>query len=118
MMTRLTAALILLATPALADDCRWGGSPYSTANVTPDGQGGAVIELHNRMTPRNPHDAPCHVPWGDGEIVIEWHHGPGMLPDDALVSPPEGYVAVPPLVTIEEDDSATVRVVPWDGLSG
>lgn len=115
---RLAAAMILAASPAMADDCRWGGPPYSTANVSPDGDGGAVVHFENRMTPFSPHDAPCVVPFGGGEMVIEWHHGPGMLPDDGMVSPPEGFVAIPPVVTIEEEDSGVIRVVPWDGLSG
>jgi hypothetical protein len=117
-MTRLAIALCAAAAPALADDCRWGGAPYSTANVAPDGEGGAVITFWNGLTPPNPFDAPCHVPFGEGEIVIEWEHGPGMLPDTGFVTPPEGYIAIPPYVVIEEEDTGTVRIVPFDGVMG
>ena len=62
-------------------------------------------------------------PWTEGDMTaggITVHlsvlHGPDDVPDTFTLTPPEGFVAVPPVLVLDEDTRGVVRVMPWLGF--
>jgi hypothetical protein len=42
-------------------------------------------------------------------------HGPGDKPDTMTVTPPEGYIAVPPSVTVPEGETRVITIYSGEG---
>ena len=91
----------------------WGGSSATLAH----GEGDAIaqVECVNRLTKGR--DTFLHFTLDlDGlSVAVTVEQGGGDIPDRYTVTPPAGYVAVPPSVTVAENDSATILIFLSDG---
>lgn len=109
---RAALALCLIASPALA------GASYTVT--------GREGDLRLTLAPC---DAPCvaevridnalvfgangfaRLDMGDMWVRVELAQQPERAPDTFEIQPPEGFIAIPPSIVVEDDASATVRIV-------
>jgi hypothetical protein len=110
----LACALVLAGTfsAEAQDSVSWGEGVTFDVHLVPKDGPGHVADLVgvNRMT------------FGVGEVTqavlsiegltvtVTVYHGPGMAPDRMSVIVPDGYLAVPEWVDIEENATATIRI--------
>ena len=106
-MGKLATALYgLLCAPAMA--CDLDGS-YADAQRTLHG---AEVYLQNNLAQSHHSSVQCVFAMPPhGAITVIWTHRPGDEPDDALIIPPPGYVAIPPEVTLDEGAGKRVLIV-------
>lgn len=121
MQELVRAALIislLWATPLLALDIKyelWRYRPGgSEVVIRPTREPGAVAEIHFRNT------------WGDTyrrvthDIELQGHNIQvllgGPMPDTIWVTPPEGYIAVPPEATTPDGTSTVILIYPLSAI--
>lgn len=104
---RATAAVAvssLMATAALSDEYRFGGSL-----LTFDG---TAVTFDNGDTGRA-HPADFHVDMTNGltvRVVIMQQANPA--PDTIHVIPPAGYIAIPDMLTVEEGAQGVIVIYP------
>lgn len=106
---------LLLALPAQAQDAAyWGGTGCVLVPV--EGQAHiAEARCINLLT--------GYQPWTEADITaggltvhLSVLHGPDRVPDQFVVTPPDGFVAVPPVLVLDEDQTGVVRIIPWLGF--
>lgn len=115
-MTRLAilASLVLTLPAAAQDTASWGGTGCTLVPVTGE-EYVAVVNCTNRLT--------HYQPWTEGDMTaagmtvhLSVLHGPAEIPDTFTITPPSGFVAVPPVLVLDEDTRGAVRVMPWLGF--
>ena len=110
-------ALALSALPGAAETVHsWGVSPSSSATLAPGtGIVVAMVLCVNRLT--NGHDSllvfSLDLHGFTVEVTVD--HGDHTYPDIFAVTPPEGYIAVPPSVSVEEGETAVILIFAADG---
>ena len=90
----------------------WGIGPFFTvmgAPVDADPHIANVV-IVNQQTHSHPAHTEGVITIGDVEIGVRVHHTPLGDPDDVWITVPEGYVAVPPHVVVDEGDDVTVKI--------
>jgi hypothetical protein len=112
-MIRPFAVLCLLASPALADDTAYCGE--SVAALRP-GVGDAVAEviILNRYSAA-PTDCQSDISLHGLNVVIQFANQPGRTPDAVRVIVPSGFFAIPPEVTLEEDEQGVIEIFAIEG---
>lgn len=50
-------------------------------------------------------------------VTLTFEHGPAMDPDTIYIEPPAGYIAVPPVLTVEENRTGTALIYPLGEVS-
>lgn len=121
-MIRLALALSILAGPALADErAWWGSSPDPDKNTSAtlalaDAPAVATVTIRNRLTAGHGDqtEALLFIPGMSASIIVE--HGPGDAPDRVWVTPPEGFIAVPPVIDVPEGADAVVTIYSAEGV--
>jgi len=103
-----TIIFIFLNTALDAAVHRWG-----TASVEFDG---VFVTLNNELTTGGDLDFNVDMTEGDVTIKVVVMQGQGDTPDTMYVIPPEGYIAIPEMVTVEETEKGTIMVV-QEGMS-
>lgn len=106
---------LLLALPASAQSVAdFGGTGCRLIPVEGQSQVADVI-CHNAVT--------SGEAWSEGAMVagslvvgLTISHGPGDVPDIFTIIPPEGYVAIPGLLSIAEKADGVAAIVPWLGF--
>ncbi len=114
-MKALIAAALLLATPAFAaPSYNWGGS--SATLVMGPGVPVATVICNNRMTsgPGQGEDFTLSV--GAFEVQVSVWQEWGDVPDRYTVTPPEGYVAVPQFIDVDENGTAEIQIYSMEGF--
>lgn len=113
-MKPLLLAIALLATPAAAQDAlHWGGS---SATLRPaDAPAVAVVDLVNGPTGFGIPDPDGQLTLGGFSVHLRVIGRGNPAPDTYLIVPPEGYIAVPAEVTLEEGGRATVTIYRSEG---
>lgn len=107
------AALALLASPAFADDTAYCGE--SLAAMRPgEGEAVAQVIILNRYSAA-PNDCQSDVTLNGLNVVIQFANQPGRTPDAVRVVVPEGFIAIPPEVTLDEDEQGTVEIFAIEG---
>lgn len=110
--------LCLIATPCLADRYEWGGPDPSVVETYPgEGMGHvATVTFHNTLT--YPIIGRVSVPLTEGGVSLAVTVGqrPGDDLDRLTVTPPEGYIAIPAFIDVEEDASGSVEIFEADGV--
>ena len=53
---------------------------------------------------------------GDLTVTVDALVGRGMTPDRMQVTPPAGFIAVPPEIDVAEDDMGRVLILPYLGF--
>lgn len=109
-------AAALLASPAMAESPakHWGGS---SAILTP-GEGHAVARVLciNRLTSGHGMALTFDLALGGFSVAVRVDHGAGDIPDRYTVTPPPGYIAVPPYVDVGEHDEAVIMIFSVEGV--
>ena len=108
-----SAALILAATPAIADPSYdWGGS--SAALVAGPGHPLAYVDCVNELTTTTG-ELDFALNLGGFVVVMKVQQRNGDLPDLYIAHPPEGYIAVPRSILIEEGSKARISIFSTEG---
>lgn len=112
-----TAALIF-AFPAHADNVHsWGPQFFaSTITMQPTDEPGAVAEIiFDNKTVHADETVTFTLDLDGLAVEVTAIVGRGLTPDYMAVTPPEGYIAMPPDIDVEEDQSGRILVVPFLG---
>jgi hypothetical protein len=121
-MTRtLSAIAAILASTATAQDARvWPGTPssgYDPSSVTihaptaPE----AVASVTFRNTEVHAASETFALTWEGLTITVEMEWQVDGQSERITVYPPDGYIAIPPRVTVPERETGVVHVYRWLG---
>jgi hypothetical protein len=117
---RYLLTTLILAFPAHADTVHtWGALPgyQSTIRLQPTDAPGAVAEV--RFVNKTVHmdETVTFTLDLDGlAVMVEAQVGQGMTPDRMTVTPPDGFIAVPPQIDVAEDQAGVVLIYQWNGM--
>ena len=112
---RAILASLALALPASAQDTvDWSGTGCRMV-LTPDKPHVAEITCLNRLTGGVQNNEGALVV-GGFQVGVGATMFPGDVQDEFVVIPPDGYVAVPPVLVLDEGTAGVVRVLPWLGF--
>jgi hypothetical protein len=105
------APLAFLALPAMAQESVTfdaAGESYVLIEAHPEAA--AVVTYRNALIPGTG-DATGTVWLGD--LGVEFHIAvlPGALPETITIDPPEGFIAIPPVAVVEEDEEVHILIV-------
>lgn len=112
---RLVLSALILALPAQAQDAAyWGGTGCVLVPV--EGQAHiAEARCVNLLT--------GYQPWTEADMTaggltvhLSVLHGPDRVPDEFTVTPPDGFVAVPPVLVLDEDQVGTILLYRYLGF--
>lgn len=112
-MIRTAIFAALFATSAAADTCHYG-SPGTTVSIAPGDASFAVVTIDNKLAARA--RTICDLTIYGVTVTVEYDAGSGALPDWFFVTVPRGFVAVPPQILIDDNDSGKVLIVLDGGL--
>jgi len=101
------AALLPFGT-AYADTCHYG-NPGTTVSIAPGDDSFAVLTIENKLAHRA--RALCDLTIYGVTVQIEYAPGSGALPDWFHVTTPRGFIAVPPSILIDDNDTGRVIIV-------
>lgn len=106
-----------LAAPVIAETnlTTWGnGSSY--IRLQPTKAPGAVAEVvfHNEAVHSDKTET-FDLSLGGFTLTVEAVVGRGATPDDMTVIVPEGYIAVPPMVSVPEGESRVITIYSTEG---
>lgn len=116
-MIRLAVILCILAGPAIAQS-RWYTSEHSSTTIEAidDDDCVAEITIRNRQTDYMPGlDGAVEV---DGLVVLTryWLNVDVLGAERYEFIPPEGFIAVPQEITVNDDQEGTVLICHWLGF--
>jgi hypothetical protein len=114
----LLLGLALVSSPAIADPAIhvWGAG-HSSVQLRPSKAPGAIaeVEFANELVHANQAET-FQLSLGGFAITVDMQHGPGAAPDLMTVTPPEGYIAVPPSVLVPEGASRVITIYTSAGV--
>ena len=116
-MTRAAALILALAAPAQAQTiAAWGNGGHVLIEPGAGGAHVATVTLHNRLTwaDANPVQVALYLHGIAVEVIIT--HMPGDIPDVLQVIPPDGFIAIPKRVAVDENDAGSVMIYRIDGM--
>ena len=103
-MTCTPATVCLMSIAAMMD---WGGS---SATLNPDATAFARVDCVNRMTSgTSPHLA-FTLDMDGLTVGVTVEQGLGNAPDVYAVTVPDGFVAIPPSLTLDEDSAGVILI--------
>ncbi len=102
-----TAACIILAASTWSPD-------QSPVQIVPGVRCAAEVHITNRWND-NPVEASGAVSLGPINVGIHAFIGLGYAPDTFTAFPPDGYVALPESVTLEEGESGVIEICEFVG---
>ena len=113
---KLFAALALIALPASADTIRLMGTTVTLQDTL---QPGAVAEIHyhnhDSNGPTHEGEYPLSHAGLTAQFSFDWNAAPGGA-DQINVTVPEGYVAVPPSLTLPENREGVIYIYTFDAV--
>ena len=115
-MIRLAALIALWAAPVFASDT-WMSSYRSGLTIVPTEQDGCVaeIQIYNRMTD-NKSEARGTVSLDDLEVGVFYELNVNSLGSERYsFTPPDGYIAVPQEIVVQDETDGSVLICPWLG---
>jgi len=107
-------AMLTSVVPVIAETSRhWG---ESSATITP-GQGGpvAVVLCRNELTFTAESTFAFMLELDGLAVLVRVEQGPNTVPDRYTVEPPEGFVAVPPFIELDEGTSGEILIYQLEG---
>ena len=113
-------ALCLLASPVAAQDARiWRDYAGVTSQVHihepahPDAV--ASVTFQNDTVHQGNEAFPLE--WGGIRVIVEleWQVDDSAA-ERITVYPPDGYIAIPPQLTVDEGHTMTLHIFPWRGM--
>lgn len=111
---KLAAGFVLAASFASAEEYRWGVTdllPDASYIVTHPGEGAghvASLVFTNRLNGGVFHAR--HELFEGVRIVVTIRDQSGDVPDELTVEVPDGFLAIPPAISVEEDSSGTIEI--------
>jgi hypothetical protein len=117
-MRWLAAALILCVSPAHAGDTYTWGSPFyaSTIRLQPTQAPGAVAEVEFvNKTVHTDQDVTFTLDMDGLSVEVFAQVGRGLTPDRMTITPPDGYLAIPEVLDVPEDETGVILIVPFLG---
>jgi len=117
-MTRLAIIIALIASPAVADPALhvWGGGA-STIELRPSDAPGAVAEVEFSNEAVHIDAQENHtLSLGGFSVQADMVLGRGLTPDRMTITPPVGYIAVPPWVDVPEGASRVITIYSTEGV--
>ena len=115
-MIRALALSAILATPAFAADrAAWGTSPdpdrNTSATLAPaDGPAMATVTIRNQLTAGHGATTSAILELPGMQVRVTVQHGAGDTPDRLTVEVPDGLIAVPPQIDVQEGESGVVSI--------
>jgi len=115
-MTRLAIIAILASTAAHAETTRLWPEGGASVTLRPSEAPGAIAEIAfaNKLAAGFLKEA-FDLSLGGFPVAVRMDHGPGDKPDTMTVTPPEGYIAVPPSVTVPEGETRVITIYSGEG---
>ena len=104
-------ASMVFVTTASADEISWGQPGPASTIVTHPGEGAghvASLVFTNRLNGGVFHAR--HELFEGVRIVVTIRDQSGDVPDELTVEVPDGYLAIPPAISVEEDSSGTIEI--------
>lgn len=114
-MIRSLACVIAAAFPAHAQDAAtWGGTGCHLVPVT-DAAYVAEVRCRNVVTSGESFTEGVMI---SGALMVHLAvmHGEGSIPDVFTITPPDGYVAEPHILSLNENARGVVFIYPWVGM--
>ena len=119
----LAMSTAVFLTPAFADAEKvWRGQPSSNYEpsiarlhepTAPD----AVASLTFQNEPVHWQDEAFSLDWGGFVVLVEFDWQADHTQAERLtVYPPDGYIAIPPQITVNEDETQTLHFYAWEGM--
>jgi hypothetical protein len=106
---------LALAAPAAAQDAAfWGGTGCKMVQVAGLAHV-AEVRCRNVETTGAAFNEGAMLA-GDLVAHVAILHGPGDVPDQFIITPPEGFVAVPPVLVLDEWTEGVAVILPWVGM--
>lgn len=115
----LACAVIGLSARADADPVySWGGDTYqSTVTLQRTEAPGAVAEVVFLNRTVHQDKLETFVLDLDGlAVTVDALVGRVMTPDRLTITPPQGFIAVPPEIDVPENETGVVLILPWVGM--
>jgi hypothetical protein len=111
----MTLAACVALLPGMSDTFEWGGTT-NPSSVTLRQEDGAlaVVEFVNTIVPGFPTGFTLTA--GELTVTVDIEHFSGSIPETMTVHPPEGVVAVPPVLVVEDGTTGTIRLFCLDAL--
>jgi len=113
-------AAAFLALPASAETSHtWGmlEGYTSTIAIQPTQAPGAVAEVvFDNKTVHTDENVTFALTLDGLTVEVYAQVGRGLTPDRMTVTPPDGFVAVPPELDVAEDDVGVILILPWLGF--
>ena len=115
---KLATIFVLIATPAAADSVKAWGAPSNQSKLemhaptAPDAV--ATLTFENREVHAGKDEFTLTF---DGlTVFVEFGFNVDSLGSERVtVYAPDGYVAVPPSITVQENDTGEIHIVEWVG---
>jgi hypothetical protein len=121
-MIRTIALLLALASPAAADPSVkvWpgmqGATEPSTITLHAPTDPAAVATITFVNTQVHGADEVFDLSWEGIEVTIYFEWNADESPVERIeVIPPDGYIAVPPVLDVQEHTTGTVQIIPYLG---
>lgn len=116
---RLILATALCAFPAHADTAyAWGmlEGYRSTITIQPTDAPGAVAEVEFiNKTVHTDEDVSFVLDLDGLAVTVDASVGRGLTPDRMTITAPDGYLAIPDMLDVPEDETGVVLIVPFLG---
>lgn len=109
----LVALACLAAGAARAEVCHYGTSG-TNVRIAPHGDAWAEVVIDNRLAARTRHV--CELRLDGLTVSVRYLPGSGAIPDDFEVIAPEGYIAIPARLRVDDGAGATVLIRPLADL--
>lgn len=115
-MIRTLFIAAIIASPSHADTVHAWANGASYIQIGPTDKPGAVaeVEFYNAEVHTDAVDA-FTLTFRGLPVEVEAIVGRGLTPDDMTVTPPDGYIAVPPFVSVPENESRVIVIYTHEG---
>ena len=115
-MLRVLSALAALALPAAAQDSAWWETTGCQLVPVHGEAWVAEVICRNELTSMTSPDVSAALSIDGLTVQLAVAQTLGRTPDSFMVTPPDGFVADPPVLVLDEGTVGVVRVLPWLGF--
>lgn len=113
-MKRL-AFVALLVLPAV-DRVEWHGRTWATIGATTAPGGVAEVLFHNEDVNGDSNNGSSLLTFGDIDVTVVFTWNAEGSADQIVLEPPEGYVAVPRVLTVPEGGEGLAVIYPLQSV--
>ena len=113
---RLVLSALFLALPASAQDSAWWAATGCQLVQIQGEAWVAEVRCQNELTSMTNPDVAADLRAGDLTVGLFVEQTLGRTPDSFAVFPPDGFVADPPVLVLDEGARGVVLILPWVGM--